>query len=175
MKQLKKKSNDLVEEENTEGSDIYSEEDLSAWDVTLSDGLDELSDEEVDEILQGEIFVVEDENETLEDFTEDEIQSLTNEIPEEVEEPIEEILDTNEEGEFVFEEGPYTFETDEEVAEIESKQEDLNVGMGSPVEEVTEAPTQPIRLDEKQIEVEDPLAFRKGPLWQYRTNNRKND
>jgi len=43
------------------------------------------------------------------------------------------------------------------------------------VEEVTEAPTQPIRLDEKQIEVEDPLAFRKGPLWQYRTNNRKND
>jgi|GEM_PF-2507761 hypothetical protein len=175
MKQLKKKSNDLVEEENTEGSDIYSEEDLSAWDVTLSDGLDELSDEEVDEILQGEIFVVEDEDETLEDFTEDEIQSLTNEIPEEVEEPIEEILDTNEEGEFVFEEGPYTFETDEEVAEIESKQEDLNVGMGSPVEEVTEAPTQPIRLDEKQIEVEDPLAFRKGPLWQYRTNNRKND
>ena len=155
MKQLKKKSNDLVEEENTEGSDIYSEEDLSAWDVTLSDGLDELSDEEVDEILQGEIFVVEDEDETLEDFTEDEIQSLTNEIPEEVEEPIEEILDTNEEGEFVFEEGPYTFETDEEVAEIESKQEDLNVGMGSPVEEVTEAPTQPIRLDEKQIEVED--------------------
>ena len=175
MKQLKKKSNDLVEEENTEGSDIYSEEDLSAWDVTLSDGLDELSDEEVDEILQGEIFVVEDEDETLEDFTEDEIQSLTNEIPEEVEEPIEEILDTNEEGEFVFEEGPYTFETDEEVAEIESKQEDLNVGMGSPVEEVTEALTQPIRLDEKQIEVEDPLAFRKGPLWQYRTNNRKND
>ena len=117
----------------------------------------------------------EDEDETLEDFTEDEIQSLTNEIPEEVEEPIEEILDTNEEGEFVFEEGPYTFETDEELAEIESKQEDLNVGMGSPVEEVTEAPTQPIRLDEKQIEVEDPLAFRKGPLWQYRTNNRKND
>ena len=118
MKQLKKKSNDLVEEENTEGSDIYSEEDLSAWDVTLSDGLDELSDEEVDEILQGEIFVVEDEDETLEDFTEDEIQSLTNEIPEEVEEPIEEILDTNEEGEFVFEEGPYTFETDEEVLKL---------------------------------------------------------
>jgi hypothetical protein len=44
--------------EDNEGSDIYTEDELSDWDNTLQDGLDDLSEEVIDEILEGEEFEV---------------------------------------------------------------------------------------------------------------------
>jgi predicted nucleic acid-binding Zn ribbon protein len=135
-------------------------EELEDWDNTLLDGLE---DEDWDE-----------------EFSEEEIQELINEIPEE-EESIEQSLEANVEGEFIFEEGPYTFETDEEVAEIESQQDEFVVGAAMPTEEVTpvesveEVVEQPRRREKKpaiQDDEEALLNYRKGPLWQYRTNNK---
>ena len=95
-------------EDLTQNSNIYTQEDtdeFKEWDATLMDGLE---DEEWEEEIQVEPFPVE--------------KSIE--------------LNLKPDGEFVFEEGPYTFETDQEVAEIEAEQsEEINVGMGAPVEE----------------------------------------
>lgn len=135
-------------------------EELEDWDNTLLDGLE---DEDWDE-----------------EFFEEEIQELINEIPEE-EESIEQSLEANVEGEFIFEEGPYTFETDEEVTEIKSQENEFVVGAAMPTEEVTpvesveEIVEQPIRREKKpaaQGDEEALLNYRKGPLWQYRINDK---
>jgi len=57
--QAKPKNSDI---ENNEGSDIYTEDELSDWDNTLQDGLDDLSEEVIDEILEGEEFEIPEED-----------------------------------------------------------------------------------------------------------------
>jgi len=187
-------------EDLNQDSNIYTQEDMDAfndWDVTLVDGLEDLEwdeDHALDQVL----------NQMVEGFTEEEIQELINEIPEDIEESIESLED----GEFVFEEGPYTFETDQEVAEIETKQsEEINVGMGAPVEEPVKKtetivdrsntgsanfrPRVTRVIEDQSTEVKQPvptpnlytqdeeedleaLRYKKGPKWQVKnTNNGK--
>jgi hypothetical protein len=49
---------DDLDIEDNEGTDVYTEEDFSDWDSTLRDGLEDLPEEVINEILEGEEFEV---------------------------------------------------------------------------------------------------------------------
>lgn len=102
-------------EEDNEGSDIYSEEDLSAWDVTLLDGLDDVTWEEPTK------------------FTETSI---------------------------------------EEVKEEPSIEETKSLGLMDSVQKPERRRVQRVK---NAISVENNAKLKKGPLWDFRTNRRDDD
>ena len=102
-------------EEDNEGSDIYSEEDLSDWDATLTDGLDDVTWEEPTE------------------FTETSI---------------------------------------EEVKEEPSIEEVKSLGLMDSIQKPERRRVQRVK---NAISVENNAKLKKGPLWDFRTNRRDDD